>query len=110
MPNKDPFSADFDPMDEDALNLGTTQAVKTKPVVANGVKPKAVAKVSNDPMEQDIGEAEIGFTPANTGVSNFWTTKKSATPAPVAPLRNLLKTSATKTLMKITPLSPAAKP
>jgi chlorophyllide a reductase subunit Z len=85
MPNKDPFSVDFDPMNEDALDLGTTQAVKTKPVVANGVKPKAVVKVSGDPMEQDIGEAEIGFTPAKTGVSNFWTTKKPTTAAPVAP-------------------------
>ncbi|MEI7556239.1 nitrogenase component 1 [Candidatus Chlorohelix sp.] len=80
MPNKDSFSVDFDSMDEDAL--GITQAVTTKTPVANGVKPKAVTKVSGDPMEQeDIGEAEIGFTPDKTGVSNFWTTKKSATPA-----------------------------
>jgi len=113
MPKNDPLSADFDPMAEEDLDFGATRkkapaATKVKATLNDEIgfgqdddlgsvkpKPKLKTSIEHDPMEQDIGDNSIGFTPAKTGVSSFWgANKPAAAPvtskvAPVAPKKEL---------------------
>ncbi len=95
MPKNDPLSADFDPMADEDMDFGAAKkpAPKQKAALDDEIgfgqedslpAAKLKAKASFDPMEQDIGESEIGFTPAKTGVSNFWGKKSAPAPCPTA--------------------------